>query len=82
MKIRWRHALIGLIGAPVMALLIGWSGLIGVGASSGHWAITDWFLHWVMRNSVRTAALSVSAPPLDDPALLPPAAGHYEIGCA
>ncbi|MCF6367960.1 c-type cytochrome [Rhizobium halophilum] len=82
MKIGWRQVLIGVFGVPALALLVGWSGLIGVGASSGHWAVTDWFLHWVMRNSVRTAALSVTAPPLDDPALLPPAAGHYEIGCA
>ncbi len=82
MIIRWKYLLAALVAAPFLALLIGWSGIIGIGASSGHWAVTDWFLHWVMRNSVRTAALSVEAPPLDDPALLPPAAGHYEIGCA
>ncbi|HEX5933910.1 MAG TPA: c-type cytochrome [Pseudorhizobium sp.] len=82
MIIRWKHAIAGAIAIPILALLVGWSGLIGVGASSGHWAVTDWFLHWVMRNSIRTAAISIDAPPLDDPALLPPAAGHYEIGCA
>jgi cytochrome c553 len=80
--IRWKYLVAALIVAPFLALLVGWSGVIGVGASSGHWAVTDWFLHWVMRNSVRTAALSVEAPPLDNPALLPLAAGHYEIGCA
>lgn len=82
MILRWRHLLIALVTIPSLVLLIAWSGLIGVRASSGHWAVTDWFLHWVMRNSVRTAALSVDAPPLDNPALLPPAAGHYEIACA
>ncbi len=82
MIVRWKHLVIGAVLLPVTALLVGWSGLIGVGASSGHWAVTDWFLHWVMRNSIRTAAISVEAPPLDDPALLPPAAGHYETGCA
>lgn len=82
MTIRWRHLLIAAVAAPVLAMLVAWSGVISVAASSGHWAVTDWFLHWVMRNSVRTAAFSVEAPPLDNPALLPPAAGHYEIACA
>jgi len=82
MTIRWRHLLVLVIVLPLLGLLFGWSGLMSVRASSGHWAVTDWFLHWVMRNSVRTAALSVEVPPLDDPALLPPAAGHFETGCA
>ncbi|SMF08543.1 Cytochrome c553 [Xaviernesmea oryzae] len=82
MRIRRKH-LIGLVVAlPLSGMLFAWSGLMGIQASTGHWAVTDWFLHWVMRNSVRTAALSVEVPPLDDPALLPPAAGHYETGCA
>ena len=79
----WRRYLVAaVVLAPVAGLLVGWSGLVGVRASTGHWAVTDWFLHWVMRNSVETAALSHEAPPLGHPALLPPAAGHYEIGCA
>lgn len=82
MILRWRHLLIALVAIPSLVLLVAWSGVIGVRASSGHWGVTDWFLHWVMRNSVRTAALSVDAPPLDNPAFLPPAAGHYEIACA
>ena len=82
MTIRWRHAIAAIVALPIIGLLVGWMGLVGVGASGGHWALTDWFLHWVMRNSVRTAALSTEAPPLDDVALLPLAAGHYETGCA
>ncbi|MCJ8520141.1 cytochrome c553 [Pseudorhizobium tarimense] len=82
MIIRLKHLVVAVIAIPFLALLIGWSGLIGVGASSGHWAITDWFLHWVMRNSTRTAALSIEAPPLEDSTMLPPAAGHYEMACA
>lgn len=82
MMIRWKHLIVLVIVLPVLGLLVAWSGLVSVGASSGHWAATNWFLHWVMRNSVRTAALSVEAPPLDNPALLPPAAGHFETGCA
>jgi cytochrome c553 len=82
MTIRWKHLLALVIVVPVLGLLFGWSGLMSIRASSGHWAVTDWFLHWVMGNSVRTAAFSIEVPPLDNPALLPPAAGHYETGCA
>lgn len=82
MRIGWKHLVALVIVLPLLGLGVGWSGLMGVGASSGHWAATDWFLHWVMRNSVRTSALFTDTPPLDDPALLPPAAGHYETGCA
>jgi cytochrome c553 len=82
MTIRWKHVLALIVILPIAGLLIGWSGLIGIRASSGHWGATDWFLHWVMRSSVRTAAITVEAPPLENPALLPPAAGHFESGCA
>ena len=50
-----RKHIVGLLLAGVMgAFVFAWSGLIGVGASTGHWKATDWFLHWVMRSSVRT----------------------------
>jgi cytochrome c553 len=82
MTIRWRTVLAIIIVLPIAGLLIGWSGLVGIRASSGHWGATDWFLHWVMRSSVRTAAITAEAPPLVNPALLAPAAGHFENGCA
>ena len=82
MRIRRKHFIAIVILLPILGLIVGWSGLVGVRASTGHWGVTDWFLHWVMRNSVKTAAIGVKAPPLTDPALLPPAAGHYEAGCA
>ena len=65
-------------------MLFAWSGLFNVAATGGHWAATDWFLHWVMRNSIRTYAMtSVGTPPdLDDRALLARGAGHYAVGCA
>ena len=43
-------AFAGVIGA----LLFAWSGLYNVAATRGHWAVTDWFLHFAMRNSVKT----------------------------
>jgi cytochrome c553 len=62
--------------------LFAWSGLFNVGASTGHWAITDWFLHYAMRKSVEAHAGGIAAPPLDDPALVHRGAGHYASGCA
>lgn len=83
MTIRWKYLLVLAVLAPLLGLAVGWSGLMGVRASTGHWAVTDWFLHWVMRNSVSARAVAVGdVPPLDDPELMPGAAGHYETGCA
>ncbi|TCR00555.1 c-type cytochrome [Neorhizobium sp. JUb45] len=83
MTIRWKYLIVLAIIAPLLGLAFGWSGLMSVRASTGHWAITDWFLHWVMRNSVSVRAVAPDkAPPLDDPALIPTAAGHFETGCA
>jgi cytochrome c553 len=82
MRLTWWRLLIlaalGLLGG----LLFAWSGLFNVGASTGHWAITDWFLHYAMRQSVETHSMGIEAPPLDDPALVHRGAGHYASGCA
>jgi cytochrome c553 len=79
-----RRALIGLAAFAVAGLLIAWSGVINVGASSGHWRITYWALHWVMQNSTRTYALFEPEPPadLDTPVHVRRAAGHFETSCA
>ena len=82
MTIRWKYLIVLAVLAPLLGLGFAWSGLMSVKASTGHWAVTDWFLHWVMKNSIRNAALSVEVPPLDNPALVSPAAGHFESGCA
>lgn len=82
MRIGWRHVFASLAALFAGGLLVVWLGIIDVRASSGHWKVTDWFLHWAMRSSVRTAALGIEAPPLDNPAHLPLAAGHYEVACA
>ena len=66
----------------VAGFLFAWSGLFNIGASTGHWAITAWFLHFAMRNSVETHAMGIEAPALDDPALVLKGAGHYAHGCA
>ncbi|MGN7294198.1 c-type cytochrome [Rhizobium sp. SAFR-030] len=82
MFVRWKYLIAAAVVAPFVGLFVAWSGLIGIGASSGHWSITDWFLHYTMRSSIRTAALGKTVPPLDNPEMLPMAAAHYEQGCA
>lgn len=61
--------------------LVAWLGLVPVAASAGHWRITEWFLRFTMSNSVETRATGIDAPPLEDPALVLRAAGHYATGC-
>jgi mono/diheme cytochrome c family protein len=71
-----------LIVAAAGGLLWASSGLVSVAASSGHWAVTDWFLHYTMRRAVQTQALGIEVPALDDQALIITGAGHYAGGCA
>lgn len=82
MRISWKHVVATIAAIFFGGMLIAWLGLIDVRASSGHWRVTNWFLHWVMGSSVRTAAMGIEVPDLDNPAYLPLAAGHYEIACA
>ncbi len=57
------------------------AGLIPIKASSGHWPITAWFLHFTMRRSIATHSLGIEVPPLDDPGLVLKGAMHYDLGC-
>ena len=62
-------------------LLVAVSGIVPIKASSGHFAITHWFLNFAKERSVATHSSAITPPPLDDPALVLRGAGHYEIGC-
>lgn len=66
----------------VGALAITSAGLVSISASSGHWPVTSWFLHYSMRRAVSTQSLGIKVPKdLTDPALIVKGAGHYETGC-
>lgn len=82
LKITAKRVLAAAVAALVLGVGIAWSGLINVGASTGHWAITDWFLHWAMRNMVRTQAAMTVDEPATDTASPVSAAGHYAASCA
>jgi cytochrome c553 len=77
-----RRALYAIGGIAVLGFLFLWSGLYSVAASRGHWAIMEWVLTFAMRNSVKTHALGIDAPPLDRPDLVTLGAGHFHNGCA
>ena len=57
MHVNWKHLAIGLAILPVAVLFATWIGFFNVGASTGHWKVTEWFLHFAMRSAVRTYAL-------------------------
>ncbi|SEJ88266.1 Cytochrome C oxidase, cbb3-type, subunit III [Sphingomonas sp. OV641] len=82
MRITWLRASLAALVLGLLGLLVAWSGAINVAASSGHWAITDWFLHWVMRNSVDTRSTLTSPREASDPSGLVSAAGHFAAACA
>jgi cytochrome c553 len=81
-RVTWKRALAAAGAAAALGLAVAWSGIVNIGASTGHAAITDWFLHWAMRNTVRTyAALTVEEFQLE-PEHVVSAAGHYAATCA
>lgn len=82
MKITLRRAVMFLGAAFLFAAFLLWAGVFRIAASSGHWAVTDWLLHYAMRRSVSTWSMGIEAPPLDDPALVDRGAGHFASGCA
>lgn len=79
---RWLKYGAVLLGIAVVGgFLIAASGIIPIKASSGHWAITRWFLSFSMHRSVTTHTIGMEVPPLDTPQLILKGAGHYDTGC-
>lgn len=73
---------LGVLAVGALGMLYAWSGLFNVAASSGHWPITNWFLHWVMQNSVRTRSTFGTPEVVRDDRGLVSAAGHFAQACA
>lgn len=79
--IGWAAALL-VLGAGALGIVVLISGVVPIKASSGHWAITKWFLNFASSRSVATHSLGIKAPDnLDDPAMVLRGAGHYETAC-
>ncbi|RSU69015.1 cytochrome C [Sphingomonas sp. S-NIH.Pt1_0416] len=81
-RITWKRVIVTLIGLFALGMAFAWSGVMNLAASSGHWAITDWFLHWAMRNSVKTHAAFTAPDDPSDAIGLVSAAGHFANSCA
>lgn len=64
---------------PLLGLLVAASGVIPIDASSGHWAVTQWFLQLSKRRSVSLHAPASLAPEASWMALK--GAGHYHVAC-
>jgi hypothetical protein len=60
----------GLFTVRAAGFLVVVSGIMPITASSGHWPITAWFLHFSMQRSVGTHSLGIDVPTLDDPKLI------------
>jgi len=70
MKHWLRYTAVMLGGLAIGGFLIAASGIVPIKASSGHWAITEWFLHFAMRRSIATQSLGIESPALDEPGLV------------
>lgn len=64
-----------------LSFLVVVSGVVPIKASSGHWPITEWFLHFAMQRSVATHSFILETPELNDERLVVRGAGHYDLGC-
>jgi cytochrome c553 len=80
---RWiaRAVLLGVLLAGA-GFLVAAAGVVPITASSGHWAITRWFLEFSKRRSVATHTLGAPEPDLSADWLVLKGAGHYEGGCS
>lgn len=74
-------ALVLIVAGIFGGLFVMISGIVPIKASSGHWPITAALLDFAKRRSVATHTLGVTAPPLDDRALVLKGGGHYDFAC-
>lgn len=81
-RVTWARAVLALVAVGAAGMIFAWSGLFNVAASSGHWKVTEWFLHWTMRNSVKTHSYWSTPEEVttDQPSVS--AAGHFAASCA
>ncbi len=79
---RWLLQIVTLVSlAGIGGFLVVNTGLVPIKASSGHWPITSWFLHYAMTRAVATQSMMIEVPDLDEPGMVIKGATHYESGC-
>lgn len=70
--------------AMIAGIVVIFSGVVDVGATNPHNAVTEFVLSTTMDNSVRHHAQDIKAPPLDDPRMVMDGFRHYRemcVGC-
>ena len=80
-----KRAIIAVLIVAAAPFAVAASGLVSIGASSGHYSPVGWFLHWTMKQTVARRSLLVKKPAdldLSDQLLVQRAAGHFATGCA
>lgn len=82
MNRRRSHVLLTLAAVAFAGGLFAASGVYNVSARVGHWPVTAWLLHFMMRQSAQTHALGIQSPPLDDPRMTIRGATWFAVGCA
>lgn len=79
-RLLWRGAIAcGVAAAIGLGSVL--SGVIPLGATSGHWPVTLWMLQFTKRRTIAARALPLDAPPLDDRPAIARGAGHFESAC-
>ena len=68
-------------GAIVVGAALLISGVVPIGASSGHWTITAALLDFAKTRSVATHSWGINPPSLGDDMLVLRGGGHYESAC-
>lgn len=76
-----RRATILIAVFAVIGFLVAASGIVPIKASSGHLAVTRWFLQFAKSRSVATHTMTLDLDPPREPWLALKGAGHYESGC-
>lgn len=82
MTARLKHILRTLLVLALALAVFITAGVYNVSARAGHWPMTAWFLHFIMRQSARTHALGIEVPPLDDKRMIIRGATYFAVGCA
>lgn len=79
---RWLLRVGGVLAVfGILGLLVAVLGLVPIAASSGHFAVTEWFLQFGKRRSVARHAPSLDPRELRAPWLVTKGAAHYDLGC-
>jgi cytochrome c553 len=79
---RWARSLAVLLALlAIGGFCVAAAGLVPLAASSGHFAMTEWFLQFTKQRSVATHSLWVEPPEQGGPAQVLLGAAHFETGC-